>query len=211
MKSQRLTSKEISQLNDGKVDPAILGDEALPLSSKLDVINDETSETAGQLEINFVFTPKGAQKPSLANNDVSSTTVLTEVKLYTDGGSRGNPGPAASGWVLFDLEDNIIKENGYFLGTNTNNVAEYTALKKGLEDAQEMGAVHVQVFMDSLLIVNQIKGLYKIKSPELRPIYDDVKRHLDVFEKVTFTHIPRALNKEADRLVNETLDKELGL
>jgi ribonuclease HI len=156
-------------------------------------------------ELHFSYT-KYTQKRPLAGIDVEATTDFTEVKLYGDGGSRGNPGPAASGWVVYDLNDTVIKEGGYYMGITTNNQAEYTALKLGLKDARKLGAKRVQVFMDSLLVVNQMKGLWKIKNQELLAINIAIKALAREFEKVTYTHVPRALNSAADRMVNITLD-----
>jgi ribonuclease HI len=156
-------------------------------------------------ELHFSYT-KYTQKRPLAGIDVEATTDFTEVKLFGDGGSRGNPGPAASGWVLYDLNDTVIKEGGYYMGITTNNQVEYTALKLGLKDAKKLGAKRVQVYMDSLLVVNQMKGLWKIKNQELLAINNAIKVLAREFEKVTYTHVPRAKNFAADRMVNITLD-----
>ncbi len=132
-----------------------------------------------------------------------------EIKMYADGGSRGNPGPSASGYVLLNMDDTVIKKSGVYLGITTNNQAEYQALKYGLEEAQKLGAREVQVFMDSLLVVNQMKGIFKVKNRDLWPIYEAIKDQATFFKKVTYTHVPRELNKLADAEVNETLDAEL--
>jgi ribonuclease HI len=137
------------------------------------------------------------------------TTPVTEVKLYTDGGSRGNPGPAASGFGVLDMHDKVIIKRGIYLGITTNNQAEYRALQFGLEEALKLGAHNVDVYMDSQLIVNQMLGLYKVKHQDLQPIHETVKALLLKFKHVSFTHIPRELNKLADSMVNEALDKEL--
>lgn len=155
--------------------------------------------------ISFSFKPYN-KKHNVAETDVNLYTNLTEVKLYCDGGSRGNPGPSASGWVLYDIQDNLIKQNGFYLGITTNNQAEYNALKLGLEDAKRLRAQRVHVYMDSLLVVNQLKGIFKVKNRDLWPIYDAIKTMIPDFQEVSFTHVPRAMNKEADRMVNETLD-----
>ena len=131
-----------------------------------------------------------------------------QVKLYGDGGSRGNPGPSASGYVILDLDDNIIFKAGVYVGITTNNQAEYQSLKFGLEEALRMGAEEVFVYMDSLLVVNQMKGTFKIKNQELMPHYHAIKVLVTKFKKVTFTHVPRELNKLADAEVNTTLDAE---
>lgn len=161
-------------------------------------------------KVSFGFVPT-SKKSQVDEKVVSKTTKITEVKVYGDGGSRGNPGPAAAGWVVLDMSDKIIKEGGLYMGITTNNQAEYTALKMALQDAKTMGAKRVQVYMDSLLVINQIKGIYKIRKVELMPHFNAINKLAGEFEHITFTHVPRALNKEADRMVNETLDRELGL
>lgn len=137
----------------------------------------------------------------------ASVEVLSEVKLYADGGSRGNPGPSAGGFAILDMEDNVVKKSGKYLGITTNNQAEYHSLKGGLEAARNMHVRHVHAFMDSLLVINQMKGIYKIKNRDLWPIHQAIKDLLVSFEQVTFTHIPRELNTLADSIVNETLDE----
>ena len=139
----------------------------------------------------------------LGSKKSTETTELKQAKLYTDGGSRGNPGPSALGYVIYDLQDNVVKKDSFYLGITTNNQAEYQALKEGLEAAQKMGVREVEVYMDSLLVVNQMKGLYKVKNRDLWPIYQSIKDMLGQFAKVNFSHVPRALNAVADSMVNE--------
>lgn len=127
-------------------------------------------------------------------------------KLYTDGGSRGNPGPSASAFVLLNEHDKIIAEKGLYLGVTTNNQAEYQSLKMGLTEAHKQGISHLQVYMDSMLVINQMKGVYKVKNADLRPVHQSVQELADQFESITFTHVPREHNKQADALVNEVLD-----
>lgn len=130
----------------------------------------------------------------------------SEVKVYADGGSRGNPGPSAGGFVVLDMEDQLLMESGKYLGITTNNQAEYHSLKGGLETAFKMGARKVHVYMDSLLVINQMKGIYKVKNRDLYPIHEAIKSLLPKFKEVTFTHVPREYNKLADSMVNKTLD-----
>jgi ribonuclease HI len=129
-----------------------------------------------------------------------------EIKLYADGGSRGNPGPSAGGYVLLDMQDQILHESGNYLGITTNNQAEYHSLKGGMEAALKLGAKKVNVFMDSMLVVNQMKGTYKVKNRDLWPIHEAIKQLVEKFDNVTFTHVPREYNKLADSMVNKTLD-----
>ncbi len=136
-------------------------------------------------------------------------TVFKEIKLYADGGSRGNPGPSASGYVLLNMDDSVIKKAGVYLGITTNNQAEYQALRFALEEAQKIGAREVHVYLDSLLVINQMKGIFKVRNRDLWPIHEAIKEQVKNFKKVNFTHVPRELNKLADAEVNETLDAEL--
>jgi len=133
------------------------------------------------------------------------------VKLFADGGSRGNPGPSASGYAILDMNDKVLLEQGVYLGITTNNQAEYTALKLGLEAARKMGVREVEVYMDSMLVVNQMKGIFKIKNRDLWAVHDAIQQMLPQFRKVTFDHVPREFNKLADAAVNRAMDTELGI
>jgi len=141
-----------------------------------------------------------------AYGDDKYTTKLTEVKLYADGGSRGNPGPSASGYAVMDMDNQVLVKKGVYLGVTTNNQAEYQALKLGLEEAQRMHAQTVHVYMDSLLVVNQMLHIFKVKNRDLWPIHETTKELTSQFKQVTFAHVPRTLNKLADAAVNEALD-----
>jgi len=157
--------------------------------------------------ITFDFTP---EKPhSLAAIEAKNTTDLSEIKLYADGGSRGNPGPSASGYVLLTMDDVVIFEGGQYMGITTNNQAEYHALKFGLEEAKNRGSRTIHVYLDSLLVVNQMKGVYKVKNRDLLPVHQMIWTLVHQFEEVTFTHVPRELNKLADAMVNEILDASI--
>jgi ribonuclease HI/pterin-4a-carbinolamine dehydratase len=133
-----------------------------------------------------------------------------EVKIFTDGGSRGNPGPSASGFVILDMEDTVLVEQGVYLGVTTNNVAEYTALKLALEECRRLGVRQIHAYLDSLLVVNQVNGIFKIKNRDLWPIHDAIKKLVLSFDKVEFSHVPREFNKLADAEVNKALDAHLG-
>lgn len=153
---------------------------------------------------------EGDEKEASESSDDKNTTQITEVQLYADGGSRGNPGPSASGYVLLDMDGNIVHSEGVFLGITTNNQAEYQALKFGLEAALRLQARSVRVYMDSMLVVNQMKKIFKVKNRDLWPIHDAIQQLLPKFEKITFDHVPRELNKLADAEVNRCLDTQLG-
>lgn len=131
-----------------------------------------------------------------------------EIKMFADGGSRGNPGPSASGYVLMDMNDNLLTERGVYLGITTNNQAEYQAVRLGLEDALKNGAREVSVYLDSLLVVNQMKGIFKVRNRDLWPIHVAISELVKQFKKVTFTHVPREMNKLADAEVNKCLDAQ---
>ncbi|MBI2448657.1 ribonuclease HI family protein [Candidatus Microgenomates bacterium] len=125
--------------------------------------------------------------------------------LYSDGGSRGNPGKAAGAFVI-KKDEKIVAEGSIFLGTATNNKAEYAGLILGLEKLSSLTKGEVRCFLDSELVVKQLKGEYRIKDEGLKPLFAKVVQLKNNFEKITFTHIRREKNKEADFLVNKELD-----
>jgi formyltetrahydrofolate-dependent phosphoribosylglycinamide formyltransferase len=129
-----------------------------------------------------------------------------KVVMHTDGGSRGNPGPAAAGFVIDDDAGKRLLARAFLLGRTTNNVAEYTALIRGLESARDMGATDLTIHTDSELMVRQLKGQYKVKSDLIRPLFDRVNELCRGFGSCLVLHVPREKNREADRLVNEALD-----
>jgi ribonuclease HI len=126
--------------------------------------------------------------------------------IHTDGAARGNPGPAGAGAVLRDPEGRIVAEIAHGLGRATNNVAEWTAVLLALEEATRLGATHVDLRMDSQLVARQISGAYRVKHPDLQPIHRSVMELLRAFDGYTVGHIPRELNKDADRLSNVAID-----
>ena len=132
----------------------------------------------------------------------------TEATLFADGGSRGNPGPAASGAVIVAPDGQVLDEVGRYLGTATNNVAEWTALCIGLERAKERGIRRLAVRLDSELVVKQMRGEYRVKHADLQPLHRRAQTLLRSFEHVDIKHVPRKQNALADRLVNEILDQE---
>lgn len=128
--------------------------------------------------------------------------------LYSDGGSRGNPGPSAAAFVVMNGREQVIADGGSYLGVTTNNQAEYQAVYFGLKKASELGAKNVDFRLDSNLVVNQLNGVYKIKNRDLWPIYEQIKLLVPKFQKVTFTHVRREFNQLADGLVNKILDEQ---
>ncbi|MEP6978969.1 MAG: ribonuclease HI family protein [Thermoleophilia bacterium] len=131
-------------------------------------------------------------------------------RLSTDGGARGNPGPAAYGYVLEAEDGTVLDARGESIGVATNNVAEYRALVAGLEKAVELGLRDVEVVSDSELLVKQMRGEYKIKNEALRALADEVERLEDRLGRVTYVAVRREHNELADRLVNEALDAISG-
>jgi ribonuclease HI len=123
-----------------------------------------------------------------------------------DGGSRGNPGPAGYG-VHIERADGTIVELKEFLGTTTNNVAEYSALLAALRWATEHGASPLLIRSDSELLVKQMRGEYRVKNPGLQPLYEDARALIRRIGRVTFEHVRRELNTDADRLANEAMDE----
>jgi ribonuclease HI len=129
----------------------------------------------------------------------------SEVTIYTDGGSRGNPGPAAYAYVIQRPGEPDIEEKA-FLGRTTNNIAEYTGLVKGLEHALHLGAKRITVLSDSELMVKQMNGDYRVKNEGLLPLYEQAVRLRKQFAFAAIRHIRREFNGQADRLCNEAMD-----
>jgi ribonuclease HI len=151
--------------------------------------------------VQFSFEPGSMDAPVEASK-------LEEARVYTDGGSRGNPGPSACAYVICNLDDNVVEKSGFYLGKITNNQAEYQGLVMGLERASELDIKNLSVFMDSELVVNQVNGFYKVKNADLAPFYQKVSLLAKGFQKISFTHVPRELNRIADAEVNRILDEQ---
>lgn len=128
--------------------------------------------------------------------------------IQTDGGARGNPGPAATGVVIKEETGKIVAEYGEYLGEQTNNYAEYSALISGLKKAKELGATEVECILDSELVTKQMRGEYKVREPGLQKLFVQAYNAAAQFKKVVYRHTLRAGNKEADRLVNKILDEQ---
>jgi ribonuclease HI len=129
-----------------------------------------------------------------------------KARLSTDGGSRGNPGPAAYGYVLETEDGTVLDARGETIGVATNNVAEYRGLLAGLASALERGIEELEVVSDSELLVKQMRGEYKVKSPTLRELVDEAEELARRLGRVRYTAVRREHNELADRLVNEALD-----
>ena len=133
-----------------------------------------------------------------------------KARLSTDGGARGNPGPAAYGYVLETDDGTVLDARGEAIGVATNNVAEYTALVAGLEKAVELGLDELEVVSDSELLVKQMRGEYRVKNPVLGELHEAAERLAKRIGRVTYRAVRREHNELADRLVNEALDAISG-
>ena len=130
------------------------------------------------------------------------------VEIFIDGAARGNPGESGIGVFIVD-EKGGTKEIKKYLGTRTNNQAEYTALITALKSAKEHSKKSIKIYTDSLLLANQINGIWKVKNPEIAILYEHAKKLLKDYRETSITHIPREENKEADRLANLAIDEYL--
>jgi len=128
---------------------------------------------------------------------------------FTDGGARGNPGPAAAGVVIKNEAGKILTSYGEYLGEQTNNFAEYSGLISALKKAAELGATEVECVLDSELVTKQMQGKYKVKEPTLQKLFVTAYNAAAKFKKVSYRHVMRAQNKEADKMVNEALDQRM--
>ncbi|TSC66443.1 MAG: ribonuclease HI [Microgenomates group bacterium Gr01-1014_80] len=135
---------------------------------------------------------------------------MKKLIVYTDGASRGNPGPASYGFTIADEKGKLLHEEGEYIGKTTNNVAEYTAVLEAFklirEKYQKQNLLQIEVYADSKLLAEQLSGRYKVKHPNLRPLFDQIKILEIELGRVFYTHIPREKNTLADRLANKALD-----
>lgn len=176
---------------------------------KLSNIQRDELRDSAQLLLGMYDTDKVVSKPvsNDSNIDVDNATNSQSAIIYSDGGSRGNPGQSAAAFVIMDRKQQVLDQGGSYLGITTNNQAEYHGVQLGLERASELGLRTIELRIDSMLVVNQMNGLYKIKNRELWPINERIRSLIGEFEKVTFTHVPRESNQLADLLVNKLLDE----
>jgi ribonuclease HI len=151
--------------------------------------------------------PKGA---GLFGEAEPERKAIAAYQANVDGGSRGNPGPAAYGVVVRDPRGEIVARLKKYIGKNTNNVAEYFGLIAALDYAQNHGIRALRIESDSELMVKQMRGQYKVKSEELRPLFERAKKMSQTFESFRISHVYREQNKEADALVNQALDETSG-
>jgi len=133
---------------------------------------------------------------------------MNKLKIYTDGGARGNPGPAGLGAVIYDSAGKVIKKIGEYLGEKTNNEAEYEAVLRALTEAKALGAKEVEVVLDSELVARQLNNIYRAKNHRMLELLLKVRALEAGFKKTTYRHVPREENAVADSLVNEAIDKK---
>ena len=155
---------------------------------------------------------RSAESMARASNRTSPGTdgsVPSKVRVYSDGAARGNPGPSGAGAVLVDASGNVVDRLGKYLGIQTNNYAEYMGLLLGLKRARELGIREVEVFADSELMIRQLGGRYQVRSPSLRPLYEEALRLLNEFSRVKFVYVPRKMNAAADEMSNRAIDERL--
>lgn len=152
--------------------------------------------------------PRDSDEQKVSDEQYEAGSDTRRLIVYSDGGSRGNPGPSAAGFVVMDASENILYTGGLYLGITTNNQAEYHGVRLGLEKALELHARTVDFRIDSLLVVNQMNGVYKIKNRELWPINERIKELVSQFDTVSFMHVRREFNQKADSVVNKILDEQ---
>ncbi|MBR3230967.1 reverse transcriptase-like protein [Candidatus Saccharibacteria bacterium] len=159
---------------------------------------NETSTTVLEIE-------EGKITPS----HISPRDTANGVTINVDGASRGNPGPSGIGYCIHDHNGRIIERGGEFIGFATSRVAEYYAMRKGIDRAIELGLKTPRFISDSLMVVNQLNGIFRIKNQDVAPIYEDIRAKLKNFDAVSFTHVPRAKNLIADTEANAAIDNIL--
>lgn len=135
---------------------------------------------------------------------------MSKVIIYTDGASKGNPGDAGIGIIITSEDGEVLREIGEYIGKATNNAAEYSALVRALREAAELGATSVEIRTDSELLARQLAGVYKVKSHNLQPLYEQAMMLLRAFEHASIGHVFREFNKRADELANQGIKKHNG-
>ncbi|MBR5621214.1 reverse transcriptase-like protein [Candidatus Saccharibacteria bacterium] len=161
-----------------------------------------TDSTISVLEITDQRTPLEGVK-NVMNQAREAANGAT---VYVDGGSRGNPGPAATGLYVIGEDGKVLAQEGKFIGFATSRMAEYYAMRAGVKKALELGLKRVRFVGDNLMVINQLRGIYPVKNTDLLPIYDEIQKLLREFEAVTFVHVKRAQNAIADMEADEALE-----
>lgn len=165
-------------------------------------VTDLTSLLLGIIQQQVITDDSTETDKDIADKNTSDGMTI----VYSDGGSRGNPGPSAAGFVIVNSQQELVEQGGEYLGITTNSVAEYHGVRLGLERALELGLKRIDFRVDSMLVVNQMNGVYTIKNRELWPIHERIRQLVRQFEAVKFSHVKREFNQLADGMVNKTLD-----
>ena len=140
-------------------------------------------------------------------NRIDARAAVLGATIYTDGGSRGNPGPSAIGYVIIDENGKEVERGGEFIGYATSRLAEYYGLKAGIEKAFQYGFKTVKFVSDNLMMVNQMNGIYTVKNSDILPVYEEILKLIQRFDAVAFTHVRREQDQAADAELNEVLDE----
>ena len=148
------------------------------------------------------------EEERVTSDRISARGAANGITINVDGASRGNPGPSGIGYCIYD-NNHIIERGGEFIGFATSRLAEYCAMRKGIYRALELGYRTVRFFSDSLMVVNQLNGVFSVKNQDILPVYEDIQKELAQFNAVSFTHIPREKNMIADSEANAAIDKIL--
>lgn len=146
------------------------------------------------------------EEGKLTSTHISPRDTANSVTIAVDGASRGNPGPSGIGYCIYDYDGHTIEHGGEFIGFATSRVAEYYAMRKGVERALDLGYKTARFISDSLMVVNQLNGVFQVKNQDIMPIYRDIQSKLDQFDAVSFTHVPRTKNQIADHEANSAID-----
>jgi ribonuclease HI len=178
-----------------------------PLSMTLKAFPGLTRERLGRLIERTAENMSAGNSRSSTQADAAAAP--SKVRVYSDGAARGNPGHSGAGAVLVDSSGNVVDRLGKYLGVQTNNYAEYMGLLLGLKRARELGIREVEVFADSELMIRQLGGRYQVRSPSLRPLYEQALRLLNHFSRVKLVHVPRKMNAAADEMSNRAIDERL--
>lgn len=188
-------------INDGKLVKKFL----LELSRTLDIEASIRSSGISPEKARAIF--KALAKGIPVQEELFAAAPPGAFEIRVDGASRGNPGQAGAGAVIRDPQGNVARELRRYLGVMTNNMAEYSALVMALAEAKAMGVSEVEVFADSELMVKQLTGKYKVKSADLKPLYDEAYSLLKGFRRYKIVHVYREENSLADKLANEAIDR----
>ncbi|MBQ2660496.1 reverse transcriptase-like protein [Candidatus Saccharibacteria bacterium] len=150
------------------------------------------------------------EEGKITSNRISARDTANSITINVDGASRGNPGPSGIGYCIHDGNGHIVEQGGEFIGFATSRLAEYHAMRKGIERAIELGYKSAKFISDSLMVVNQLNGIFQVKNQDIVPVYNDIQQKLLHFDAVSFSHVPRSQNLIADHEANSAIDRIRG-